>query len=232
MTGLLVSVRNAVEAAAAVRGGAAIVDVKEPQNGSLGPASVEQWTEVVRTCPGHIPLSLALGELTDAALPTRLAAIPPVQFVKIGLAGCLQAENWIPRWRWAIEQLPTGTSAVAVTYADAQHAQAPDADTVRHHASQFGCCAMLWDTHDKTRGRLLDHVPIHQLEMQVAQARQSGMLIVLAGSLAIEDLATLKNLAPDFVAIRGAACMGPRTGSVRRELVEQFAAAVGDLGDL
>ena len=91
---------------------------------------------------------------------------------------------------------------------------------------------MLWDTHDKTRGRLLDHVPIHRLKTQVAQARQSGMLIVLAGSLAVEDLAILKSLAPDFLAIRGAACEGSRTGSIRRELVERFAAAVGDLGDL
>ena len=91
---------------------------------------------------------------------------------------------------------------------------------------------MLWDTHDKTRGRLLDHIPIDQLRQQVAQARQSGMLIVLAGSLRIDDLAILRSLTPDFVAIRGAACVGSRTGSLRSELVEQFALAVGDLGDL
>ena len=38
---LLVSVRNAEEALMAVRGGADIIDVKEPSKGSLGRASVE-----------------------------------------------------------------------------------------------------------------------------------------------------------------------------------------------
>ena len=36
MTGLLVSVRDAAEAEAALRGGATLIDVKEPRHGSLG----------------------------------------------------------------------------------------------------------------------------------------------------------------------------------------------------
>ena len=39
---LLVSVRSAEEARAALEGGAALIDVKEPSRGSLGSASVEQ----------------------------------------------------------------------------------------------------------------------------------------------------------------------------------------------
>ena len=81
---------------------------------------------------------------------------------------------------------------------------------------------MLWDTHDKTRGRLLDHIPIDQLRIQVAQARQSGMLIVLAGSLAIEDLATLKSLAPD---LRGHPWSRLR-GSTYREHLQRACRAV------
>jgi hypothetical protein len=71
-----VSVRNAEEALSAIRGGANIVDVKEPANGSLGRASVENLTAVAK-CLGHatsdaggaiadpVPLSFALGEVEE-----------------------------------------------------------------------------------------------------------------------------------------------------------------------
>lgn len=73
---LLVSVRNAKEALMAVRGGADIIDVKEPSKGSLGRASLEnllaiadvlrqqqQHSDRVRTEP--VPLSVALGEVQE-----------------------------------------------------------------------------------------------------------------------------------------------------------------------
>ena len=41
MTGLLVSVRNALEAEFAARGGANIIDVKEPARGPLGCADAQ-----------------------------------------------------------------------------------------------------------------------------------------------------------------------------------------------
>jgi dihydroneopterin aldolase len=160
--------------------------------------------------------------LIDRSLPTRLAQLPPVQFAKIGLAGCRACRDWIPRWRWAIERLPTGTSPVAVTYADADRAVAPDAVEIHQQALRLGCSAMLWDTYDKTRGRLLDHVTVEKLASQVWEVRRSGMLVVLAGSLAIDDLAALQVLTPDFVAVRGAVCAGSRTNAVDQQLVERF----------
>lgn len=59
MAGLLVSVRNAIEAQTAVAGGAQLIDVKEPFAGSLGAASVAQWQEVIDTCGDQVPLSVA-----------------------------------------------------------------------------------------------------------------------------------------------------------------------------
>ncbi len=229
MTRLLVSVRDAAEALRAIRGGAAIIDVKEPRNGSLGAASVQQWADVVRRCPKHVPLSLALGELTDVGLADRLEDVPPVQFAKIGLAGCREYRDWIPRWRWAVGKLPAGTSPVAVTYADAQQCDAPDAGTVRQLACELGCRGMLWDTYDKTRGNLFAHISSADLAAQIAMARHCGMLTVVAGSLGIEDLATVGRLAPDYVAIRGAACAGSRQTCIEEQLVKRFADAVGAL---
>ena len=73
---LLVSVRNAEEALMAVRGGADIIDVKEPSNGSLGRASVENLlaiADVLKLQQQHadrvrieaVPLSVALGEVQE-----------------------------------------------------------------------------------------------------------------------------------------------------------------------
>jgi len=73
---LLVSVRNAEEALLAIRGGAHIVDVKEPVNGSLGRASLENLAAVAkcltvsiadsgRAGDEPVPLSIALGEVEE-----------------------------------------------------------------------------------------------------------------------------------------------------------------------
>lgn len=87
---LLVSVRNADEAIEAVRGGANIIDVKEPLNGSLGRASTEAIASIADAVsrslvavrsggntdsssteprpsvgPAHPRLSVALGEVTE-----------------------------------------------------------------------------------------------------------------------------------------------------------------------
>ena len=73
---LLVSVRDANEALMAVRGGADLVDVKEPDHGSLGRASIEDLRAIAdvlkihqqRTGRGRIDtvlLSIALGEVHE-----------------------------------------------------------------------------------------------------------------------------------------------------------------------
>ena len=73
---LLVSVRNAEEAVSAIRGGADIIDVKEPAHGSLGRASLESLTAVAkclrdamadtgRALADPVPLSIALGEVEE-----------------------------------------------------------------------------------------------------------------------------------------------------------------------
>ena len=56
---LLVSVRSKAEALAALAGGATIVDVKEPKNGSLGRATFDVWREVQKVVPRPVLVSVA-----------------------------------------------------------------------------------------------------------------------------------------------------------------------------
>ncbi len=98
---LLVSVRSAIEAEAALAGGASIIDVKEPSRGPLGRADWSVWREVRLAVPASIPVSVALGELTEWLEPSRLE-IPEdlwagIAFRKIGLSDA--GTGWIDRWR-------------------------------------------------------------------------------------------------------------------------------------
>ena len=65
MSKLLVSVRSADEAQAALDGGASIIDVKEPSLGSLGRASEAAIAAVVNRVARRIPISAALGDLDE-----------------------------------------------------------------------------------------------------------------------------------------------------------------------
>ena len=67
-TGLLVSVRSADEVAAALEGGADIIDVKEPAKGPLGMAEAEVVAAVVDRVKGKVPVSAAMGEWSPNAI--------------------------------------------------------------------------------------------------------------------------------------------------------------------
>ncbi len=66
--GLLVSVRDAAEAAASLAGGADLIDVKEPARGPLGRADAATIAAVVQAVGGRVPVSAALGELRECPL--------------------------------------------------------------------------------------------------------------------------------------------------------------------
>src|SRR5260370_35134030 len=61
MTQLLVSVRSAAEAGAALEGGSGMIDVKEPASGPLGTAPVAVTADVLCPVSGRVPVSQAAG---------------------------------------------------------------------------------------------------------------------------------------------------------------------------
>ncbi|MFO1092588.1 MAG: (5-formylfuran-3-yl)methyl phosphate synthase [Planctomycetaceae bacterium] len=67
---LLVSVRNADEAIAALAGGADIIDVKEPRRGPLGMADANIVADIVACAGDRAPVSAALGEVRDWVTPS------------------------------------------------------------------------------------------------------------------------------------------------------------------
>ncbi|HEY7328102.1 MAG TPA: (5-formylfuran-3-yl)methyl phosphate synthase [Gemmataceae bacterium] len=222
MTQLLVSVRSASEAEAALRGGAKLIDVKEPKHGSLGRARDGVISEVARTVAGRCPISAANGELIDF----RRDKLPPagsgLVYVKWGLSGYRDGgkEAWQPELLWAMNCLQGHESScrpVAVAYADWQRAGAPRPEDVCSFAVENSTGAFLIDTWRKDGSTLLDWLSLGAIESLRGLCSAAGVPIAFAGSLGPAEIRTLLPLCPDWIAVRGAICQGKRRESVVEE---------------
>jgi uncharacterized protein (UPF0264 family) len=229
--GLLVSVRSAAEALAALAGGADVIDVKEPNRGSLGAADDDTISDVVRAVEGRAPVSAALGELVDLIGPSNVdgarALADGVLLFKIGLARCATLNDWQSHWQKAIETMIStssnvNTQSVAVVYADWRAAQSRSPHEVLSAAIQGRCPALLIDTWDKSAGTLFDHWTAGELQGFITEVRSRDISVVLAGSLSSQNVTTAARLAPDLVAVRTAACEGGRTGTVSERRVREL----------
>ncbi|RIK86369.1 MAG: hypothetical protein DCC67_02800 [Planctomycetota bacterium] len=220
---LLVSVRDADEAEAALAGGADWIDLKEPHAGPLGPVARDVVNHVARRVAQRRPVSAAAGELVDWPHGTAaLLGAPGISLLKLGLARC-GLIDWRPQWLAAQQRIRSaGQEAVPVVYADCHRAIAPPAEDVLDLAARCGAGWVLWDTFDKSAGPLTGLVGGDQLQRQLRQARAAGLRTVVAGSLHVDSLATLPLADIDMVAVRSAACAGGRLGRVDARRVRQL----------
>jgi uncharacterized protein (UPF0264 family) len=203
VTQLLVSVRSAGEADAALLGGADLIDVKEPARGALGRADDATVAAVVRAVAGRRPVSAALGELRDFLPPHP----PGLAFVKWGLSGL--GHDWRGKLSQAAEHLGT-TAPVAVAYADHVQASAPSPREVAEFAASRHWPAFLLDTFEKDGRTLLDWLGIDELHDLCRLCHDAGVRVALAGSLRLEHVEMLTILQPDWLAVRSAACVDGR----------------------
>lgn len=255
--GLLVSVRDSDEAAEALAGGSAIIDVKEPLAGPLGAAPPATVAAIAAIVSNAVPWTLACGELLDASADAeagrqralafvadvcgRLAATPKPAAVKVGLSGAMGTP-----WREALggiaAGLPVGTGLVAVAYADWQRCRAPDTEALVAAAAATGCRGVLIDTFDKAGPGLFGQVDRATIGRWVAVAHAAGLPIALAGKLGLDDVASAVAVGADVVGVRSVTCGagrsaerdGDRLGTVHRDrvrrAVDRFAAAIPAAG--
>lgn len=227
---LLISVRNAPEAVAALAGGCHILDIKEPSRGSLGMADVVAISAIVREAReihSDVTISAALGEVVDwsdmppPAIPTGIA------LAKLGTAGLGGDLEW--RARWSEIRADFSTSAteklawVAVAYADAEAAVAPTIDDIVMAAVEEECAGVLVDTYTKSGRSLFDWISPDELKRLAVRVQSAGLFFVLAGQLRTTDLAQVAEVAPDIVAVRSAVCVaGDRENGITPEAVVHF----------
>ncbi len=225
---LLVSVASAVEARAALSGGADVIDAKDPGRGALGPVTPDVLRAIANEVRGRRPVSAALGDAASEraiAEAARAFVKAGAQVVKIGLAGVADASCARALLdagaRGAREE---GGRTVAVAYADARTALPPHA--LVPIAAAAGVDGVLLDTSDKTGPALAELVTDDALAAWVRRAHDAGLWTAVAGRLTAATLSCAWRTGADVVGVRGAVCDGGRTGQVSSDRVRALRAAL------
>lgn len=226
---LLVSAASAADAAAAVDGGADIVDAKDPRAGALGAVPDATLREIAAAVAGSRPLSAALGDAADESAVERAArdaAAAGAAYVKFGFAGVRDARRAAALLGAAVRGAAEGGGAcvIAVAYADAGRVAALDPLAVVEAAACAGAHGALLDTARKEHGGLFALRSRGELAAWVAEARAASLLVALAGRLSSGDLVAVRELGADIAGVRGAACVGGRGGRVSAALVRELRA--------
>jgi uncharacterized protein (UPF0264 family) len=249
---ILVSVRDAEEARAAIDGGADIIDAKDPAQGPLGPVALDTLGAIVGAATPLRPVSAALGDLTPDCTPesaerdTRAILELGLAFVKVGLTGIPDVAT-AARAARVFRGALTGESAPALvlaSYADLPAPAGLGAWDVLEAAKQSGAAGVLLDTASKggllaasddrqrlateggqaapTRRTLFDYITPDTIAPWISAAHAAGLFVALAGSLGIDDLPRARSLEADIMGVRGAVCDGGRTGVVSADRVREL----------
>ena len=204
-----------------MRGGADLIDIKEPTAGALGKASDDVIRAIVESVGSMRPVSAAHGEWRDH--DPRWQITPGLEWVKWGLAG--QAG----RLAHAFAEIATaaGDRAVLAMYADATKANAPSLSELNELLGNTRVPLVLVDTFEKRPGvSLIDWIDLQSLKSLIGELKSRGTQIALAGSLDRHSIAAIAALQPDWIAVRGAACEGGREGVVIEAKVAELARVI------
>ena len=230
---LLVSVRNPDEVEAALSGGADIIDAKDPARGPLAPVTHDVLRAIDDHVPPGVPLSIALGDdLSAESVSAAIAGLPIRRraevYVKVGFPSAAPAAEFrtlLSIAASAAGRHPTAPRLVAVVYAD-RNSDPARAARIPAEVRAAGVAALLVDTAGKDGRSLLDWWPEQTLRHWLRAGRDAGLELAIAGSLGPGELIVVRALAPDIVGVRGAACLGGRTGSVDATRVRSLRAAL------
>jgi len=208
MTRLLVSVQDEHEALVALDGGAAIIDFKDPGVGALGALPAPAIIAALRKLDSRAITSATAGDwpleanaITQAVVRTGATG---VDYVKIGLLPGEALENCVK----ALAPAARRYRLIAVFFADRG---VPLEILQTLHVAHFA--GVMIDTFDKAGGGLRRHMNDPALAAFLDCARNFDLYTGLAGSLRMEDISALAELAPHFLGFRGAVCENAQRGS-------------------
>ena len=227
---LLISVVNEQETIAAIKGGADIIDVKNPNEGSLGANSPGIIRGIRRATPPEIPVSAAIGDAPDLPGLMSLAALGAatcnIQYIKVGLYGVKSVEravNLLKEIKKPVKEYDKKIKVIAVGYGDAHKINALSPLECPGAAFEAGVDGCMLDTIVKGEGNLFSNLSIDKLHRFIEDCRMNNLLSALAGSLSIEHIRMLNELDPDIIGFRGAVCSGDRlNGTLSAEAVRSI----------
>ncbi|MCJ2043352.1 (5-formylfuran-3-yl)methyl phosphate synthase [Methylobacterium sp. J-078] len=195
---LLVSVRDADEAALAARAGTDLVDAKDPDRGALGALPAGTVRAIVALVDGRTLTSAVAGEPDRSSLVPAIAdmAETGVDVVKVAVRG-----------DWSEDDLARAAAAASGRLIAVLFAEAGDAPGLVPRLRRAGFFGAMIDTAGKDGRRLTDHLPRPVLAAFTRTCRDHGLVSGLAGSLALADIAELAPLGPHYLGFRGGLCV-------------------------
>jgi len=154
-----------------------------------------------------------------AAAASRLAAA----FVKLGFRGITTEVRAHRLATTARRGAGDQTRLVLVAYGDWLRAESLEPGAVVTVASRAGAAGVLLDTAVKETG-LFTLIDADAVGTWVERVHAAGLFAGLAGGLRAADFALARALGADLVGVRGAACVGGRTGRVSAVRVAELSA--------
>lgn len=218
MTGMLASVSSIAEAVLVFNAQVDIIDLKQPELGALGALETDLVCQIVAEIAGRCPVSATVGDLPMQPElvfnAVKAMAHTGVDYVKIG---------FFPDGDWyatveKIAEITPKNALIAVLFADAQ----PDFFIISA-LKQAGFAGVMLDTMDKHKGSLTQVMTCADIAQFVALAKSHSLLCGLAGSLRLDDIATLMPYRADYLGFRGALCeQHQRTGRLDQQAIAKI----------
>lgn len=208
---LMISVVSAAEARQALLGGADLVDVKNPAEGSLGAQPPSVIREIKQLCAGKVEISAAIGDMPNlpgtAALAALGAAVCGADYIKVGLHGPrneAEAMRILRQVQDAVREF--NTSVIAACYADYELAGTLDPLRLPALAASAKVRGCLIDTLVKDGRTLFDFLNLQTIQSVAQRAHDAGLLLAAAGALREPDLPQLRDAGVDIAGMRTAVC--------------------------
>jgi uncharacterized protein (UPF0264 family) len=230
---LLVSVVDGREALDSIKGGADILDVKNPKEGSLGANFPRIIRQVKAVTPANLELSATIGDLPNlpgtASLAALGAAASGVDYVKAGLFGVKTPEEatlLMTEVVKAVKEYDRSLKTIACGYADFRIVGCVNPLELPAVAYNAGADGVLVDVKVKDgKANLFSFLTNKELKELVGKAHKYNLLAALAGSLDTQDIQRIYRLGADIIGVRGAVCTKKDrlAGKLETEKVTAFA---------
>ncbi|MCS7130049.1 MAG: (5-formylfuran-3-yl)methyl phosphate synthase [Archaeoglobaceae archaeon] len=227
---VLVSPKDLEEALEAIEGGADIIDVKNPAEGSLGANFPWVISEVAKVAKKYgKEVSATTGDLPykpgTASLAALGAAVAGADYVKVGLYGIKnesEAKEMVFGVVKAVKGYDKNKKVVIAGYGDHHRINAISPLKLPEIAAECGADGVMVDTAVKDGSSIFDHMAIEDLQNFVSEAKERDLICAIAGNLSWTHLEILKKLSPDIIGVRTLVCEKGRDSKIKRELVRKL----------
>jgi (5-formylfuran-3-yl)methyl phosphate synthase len=227
----LISIISAEEAMIANQSGAEIIDIKNPDEGSMGAQFPWIIKDIISKLGAERPLiSTTIGDLefkpAGAGLAAYGMALLNPNYIKAGLYGVSNYNEALVMGKSIVKSVKMGNPNIPVAlsgYADYSKFGGIDEISMVKAACNSGADYVMLDTAIKDGNTLFDNMGMNQLYNFIGMAKEAGLKVALAGSLKLKDFDKLSRLNPDIVGVRGAICRkGIRNGIIDKKRLTEF----------